>query len=871
MHRQLANQLRRMAGLVDAEQVERVLSELRELADTAAMSGAARGLLTNLEGFLQRVAVSYAQNDRDLALRARSLELSSLELASANDRLQREAQIQRSAIEHLRDTANELLRGDGKPEIGTSDATALDELAALMAALVRERSTFQHELEMQKFAMDQHAIISITDIDGIIIYANDLFCKISGHSLDELIGQSHRVVGSRHHAEEFFRELWQTILDGRVWRGEICNTSKSGENYWVAATIVPLLDGEGRPERFIAIRTDITHRKRAEALIDESRSFLQGITDTLDDGVYRLDANLHCVFLNPEAERLLEITQAELAGRSFFDTIHLYDAAGQIVDISEFFRALPPDQPFRSEDYYLRRRSGEMFPVAGAIARLYQSSGEIGWVGSCRDISQSKRAQEELAAAKIEAERANHLKGQFLANMSHELRTPLNAVIGLGHLVQQTELQPQQRDYLQKMDAASQHLLGLINDVLDYSKIEAGKLVVENTPFSPAELVREVVNLLQPKALQKRLLLLFEIASGVPDVVLGDRRRLGQVLLNLADNALKFTERGDVTLALGSQPLDFNLCQLDISVRDTGIGLADEQMARLFKPFVQVDGTSARRFGGTGLGLAISRELIELMGGQIGVHSTVGQGSNFYIELPCRVAERTRVAAGPLQHRVHGSAKLNGYSALVVEDNSFNQELMRGLLRAWDMNIEIVASAEDGLQRLREQRFDIVLHDIVLPGIDGYESARRIRSDLQLTELPLLALTSHTQADVYARCLAAGFDEFIEKPFDFNNLSNTMRRMLRITDLPAVTPAAKRVVPAMPDAELRRWLERLQPLLVAFDPDALEIAANFCAACADGPLSAPSAQLCNELESYDFVAAGKTFTQLHSQYLDEDL
>src|SRR5690606_19659353 len=247
---------------------------------------------------------------------------------------------------------------------------------------------------------------------------------------------------------------------------EIRNLNKNGRLYWLAATIVPLLGADDRPERFIAIRTDITHRKLAEAAMEESRCFLQGSTDTVDDGLFRLDENMQCVFLNPAAERLLGIALMQMIEQPFLSMVGLCDSEGGVVSGYDLLAGIAGDETFRSDDLCMVRRGGEIFPVSLAITALGRRSGEGGWVGSFRDITDSKRAQVELAAANIEADRANHLKGQFLANMSHELRTPLNAVIGLGHLVQQTGLQPLQRDYLQKMESASQHLLGLINDIL---------------------------------------------------------------------------------------------------------------------------------------------------------------------------------------------------------------------------------------------------------------------------------------------------------------------------------------------------------------------------------------------------------------------
>src|SRR5690606_22448324 len=365
MHRQLLNQLRRITGLNETAQIDRALDELSALAadSGSGLSADAAQLLNGLRDLLQRVAGTYTQHDRDIELRARSLQISSDELAEAYAKLDAEAQLQRVVIEQLRNSVNDLLLRDGRPIID-GDAPGLEELAVTMANLVRERSAVQHELEMQKFAMDEHAIISITDADGKIIYANDRFCRISGYDRDELIGNSHRVVNSGLHSHSFFRNLWQTILAGQVWRGEIRNLNKNGRLYWLAATIVPLLGADDRPERFIAIRTDITHRKLAEAAMEESRSFLQGITDTVDDGLFRLDENMQCVFLNPAAERLLGIALMQMIEQPFLSMVGLCDSEGGVVSGYDLLAGIAGDETFRSDDLCMVRRGGEIFPVS---------------------------------------------------------------------------------------------------------------------------------------------------------------------------------------------------------------------------------------------------------------------------------------------------------------------------------------------------------------------------------------------------------------------------------------------------------------------------------------------------------------------------
>lgn len=994
MHRQLSNQIRRTLGIADSGQVDAVFAELRELAATPGLSDNASRVLNGLEDLFQRIGVTYDQFDRDVELRTRSLQLSSDELAAANEKQQQESIVQQATIEQLRLGVNELLRAENKVEIESGTA-GLSELATTMAAMVHERSVVQKELQMQKFAMDEHAIITITDLNGSIIYANERFCIISGYSYEELIGQNHRLINSKFHPNNFFKTLWQTVLAGQVWRGEIRNRNKSGRMYWVSATIVPLLGNDGRPERFIAMRTDITNRKLAEAAMEESREFLQGITDNLDDGLFRLDDDMQCVFINPSAEVQLGSSLLKLLDEPFFEAIGFCDHRGRRVDIHTLLAGIEGDQLLRSEDFYLTHTDGHIFPVSLVLAPLGRTDG--GWVGSFRDITERKfiqdalkvserrlsvafdaaetflwewnldsgdgfvsdnfypllgynrgdivfqwntvagllhpddaaselearndhlqgrsdhytvehrlhlgngewrwfcstgkvtahdadnqplrftgiaydiherkHAQEQLAAAKIQADHANYMKGQFLANMSHELRTPLNAVIGLGHLVQQSDLQPQQRNYLQKMESASQHLLGLINDILDYSKIEAGKLTIEKIPLSLVETVRDIINLLQPKAQQKQLILLFEVAQHVPEVVLGDRKRLGQILLNLTDNALKFTERGTVTVRLSGTWMDDGRFHLEVGVRDQGIGLSAEQMEKLFKPFVQADTSTARKFGGTGLGLAICRELVELMGGQIGVDSTLGVGSYFHFELPCTPGEHRQTVDANAAPQKSTPAFL-GYSALIVEDDPLNRLVATSLLESWGMLAETASSGAEALQLLRDRHFDIVLQDIQLPDMSGFDVVRCMRGELGLTDIPIIALTGHTADEERAACLDAGANDFISKPYDFDDLANMVRRLLGVSDASLANNSVAAEVSAPTPlnlADLMELMERVEPLLTAFDPDLLDVAKDIDGVCQHSEYADVVRRFLNDLENFDFVQARKNFDDLKMQ------
>lgn len=439
------------------------------------------------------------------------------------------------------------------------------------------------ELVFQQFALDQHSIVGITDVQGAITYVNDSFCTISGYSREELIGQNHRMLNSGEHSTAFFREMYRSIAAGWVWKGEICNRAKDGHLYWVMTTVVPVMDKKGKPWQYISMRTDISEPKRAEAELGRYRDHLEELV----------------------AEQILDLKQAK----------------------------------------------------------------EI-------------------------AEAANRSKSEFLANMSHEIRTPMNGVVGIVDILQETQLSPAQQRMVNTIRTSSLALLGILGDILDLSKIEAGKLELELIPVNLRELVEGVAQLMAPTVADKDMDLIVFVPPNIPVWVYTDPGRLRQILFNLLGNAVKFTQNnadrnGQVMLRVEMKTLADGRDSLHFCIIDNGIGMTAETIAGLFRPFVQADATTTRRFGGTGLGLSISQHLAGLLQGKIRVSSAAGCGSEFTLELPLEVA--------PAAHPPSLLAELSGLNILIVTNHPAYEEILPAYLHTVGAQIKLVSSQEAAL------------------------------------------------------------------------------------------------------------------------------------------------------------------------------
>lgn len=527
------------------------------------------------------------------------------------------------------------------------------------------------ELDYQKLALDEHAIVSVTDTKGNITYANDKFCSISGYTREELIGSNHRLLKSDEHSPEFYRELWRTIANGKVWHGEIKNRKKLGGSYWVTSTIVPFLNADGKPFQYVAIRTDITTEKKKEL---------------------------------------------------------------------------------------------------------------------------------ELAKAHEAAQAANNAKSEFLATMSHEIRTPMTGVIGFADLLLHEDMDNKSRDLVRKIKGSARSLLRIINDILDISKLDAGKVELEYIDFHLPSLIAEVVDFFSDENMESSASVHIEtdLPNDLPVGVNLDPTRLRQVLINLVGNARKFTEAGSITVKCRLAGTDMTKPKLYFSVKDTGIGIKPDVLGTLFTEFSQGDASITRKFEGTGLGLAICKKLVTLMQGEIGAASVYGEGSTFWFSLPY-IPATTNVSARTDQDLTSAYfVARRPLHVLVVDDNHMNQQIVTAILKSFGHTFETADNGRAAVEKHETGRFDLILMDVRMPIMSGPDATRMIRKmDSDKRAVPIIALTADAMEENRKGFYEAGMDAVVIKPIDTALLASTMNMAVgeRI-HVPVAKPKRTRQEPA---------------------------------------------------------------------------
>lgn len=566
------------------------------------------------------------------------------------------------------------------------------------------------------------------------------------------------------------------LEDGEGYMAKLQIVRPDGEERRVLTHAETEVDETGRVVAMFGVFQDVTEQEKvlARSRRDEGRYRL--LAENIGDVITRVKMDGSSKYISPAIQQLLGWTFEEMSGQST-DYVHPEDRHLVLKAIGE---AVKTGTPTRLEHRAVHRK-GHTIWVECTFKALKDENGHVDdVVVVIRDMTQRRVLEDQVIEAKERAEKAAQAKSEFLANMSHELRTPLTSVIGFSGLLQGSEaLPPEERTYVERIATASEALLGVINDILDYSKLEANAIEMDPEPFQVAALVDGAAAIVEGQCVAKGLSLKVVADAAMPEVLTGDAGRLRQVMLNFLSNAVKFTGKGGVTLRVGGAPDPDGRWRLRVAVTDTGIGIPAEKIEVLFERFSQADASTTRVYGGTGLGLAISRRLIEIMGGEIGVDSKPGEGATFWFETPLIQGGSAAGLTGG-DDEMAGSGGLAGGRILMADDAPGNRELVSAILRGLGLEIDTVCDGAEAVQAMQSGSYDLVLMDVHMPVMDGLTATREIRRMQAGTgqRTPILALTANVQADQVARCLDSGMNGHLAKPIQIPELAGALAHWL---------------------------------------------------------------------------------------------
>jgi len=677
--------------------------------------------------------------------------------------------------------------------------------------------------------------LSVVDAlgEGIVLQAADGSIYTCNAAAEAILGLTRDQMSGRTSVDDTWRSIHEdgspfpvearpamvTLATGEPRTGVVMGVHKpDGTLTWISINSRPLVrPGETSPYAVVTSFTDIRESKQAEHELIEQRALLEALMDNTPDHIYFKDADSRFMMISAATARSFGFDDpSEVIGKTDFDFFTEEHARPAFESEQEIMRTGVPVVDLEEKETRLDGR--ETWASTTKLPRTDREGHVIGTFGISRDITTRKQAEKELREANaalekamaravelaVEADSANRAKSEFLANMSHEIRTPMNGVIGMIGLLLDTELDEDQRHYAETVSASGESLLALLNDILDFSKIEAGSVELELLDFDIRVLLDDFAAMPALRAHEKGLEFICAVAPDVPAYLQGDPGRLRQVLLNLAGNALKFTHEGEISVRAGLVAETDADVVVRFSVKDTGVGIAPEKQARMFEKFTQADASTTRRFGGTGLGLAISKRLVELMGGEIGVTSEEGRGSDFWFTV--------RLARQPESERaLLPVAEISGAHILVVDDNETNREVLSAQLRAWGMRPEAAADGPSALLALAQARdagdqFVAAILDMQMPDMDGADLARAIKADESLKHTRLVLMTSIGQRGDARQMEEIGFAAYVVKPARQSDLYDSLSTVLATTPIGSGT---RHIVTRHAVREMRRGAVRI--------------------------------------------------------------
>jgi len=625
----------------------------------------------------------------------------------------------------------------------------------------------------------------ITDQTGRFLNPNAAFCAMTGYSREEL---QQKDFASITHPDDRRPNLTvkAAIESGRVQTAvfEKRYIRKNGSTVWVRVNVTVLRDKDASaPVHFVTLAEDISQSKIAAEALEHSEMRFRALIENALDVIALIRADGTLLYLSPSIARVTGYEPEELVGRNAFEFIHPDDAPL----VQERIGLLMGDeQRPTGVEFRFKNKDSQWRTIEGFGRNLNSVSAVQSIVVNCRDITERIEAQRRIAAANRELEEAlsaareaTEMKSRFLANMSHEIRTPMNGILGMSELLLDTKLDSEQQEYAAGVHKSTTSLLTIINDILDISKIEAGKLSLENIPFRLKEAVDDVTGLIAPLAVEKGIAYETTFASGTECAVSGDPVRFRQVLINLAGNAVKFTASGRVRLTIAAEPDNKSHVNVSCIVEDTGIGMTADELEHVFESFRQGDDSTTRKYGGTGLGLSISRELARLMHGEIEFESKPYKGTKVTFTAALgKPAFSSRVPIDEDGERLFDTEPVLG-RILVAEDNEINARIAFRLLSKAGHCVEIVRNGQQAVEAVRRAAWDLVLMDVHMPVLDGLEATKIIRSLPGCDSLPIIALTASAMSGDREQCLAAGMTGYLSKPLVAREVLSTINRTLR--------------------------------------------------------------------------------------------
>ena len=631
----------------------------------------------------------------------------------------------------------------------------------------QEKSRLHSEKLYRSIVDTQQEMVCRFKPDTTLTFINKAYCRNLGKSPEALIGRKFLELIPEKEHKFLMSRLQKVAAEGKPQTNSHIVQLSNGKILWHQWTDVPIYDEQGNLLEFQAVGLDISSQVEIEKSFRESEEKFRALVMAVPVGIFITDEEGNCNWINRQMEQMCQLDFQEALGDGFYKNMLNEDRE----KLKHFWKSdLAKEQkPFKTACRY--QLNNEIRWASISLNPLHAEDQEIaGYVGIVNDFTERKRHEELLINAKSELEKALKAKDEFLSVVSHEIRTPLNSIIGLSHLIEDMVKTPELSDIVDTLQFSSNHLLTMVNDILDFSKIRSGKLQLEYIPFDLKELARQTINMFQSKARDKNISLTQEIDPAIPEFVMGDPSRVGQILNNLISNAVKFTNEGHVILKVGKKD---ESC-LYFFVEDSGIGMKEEEQQKIFEAFTQAGLNTNRKYGGTGLGLTITEKLVMLQNGNISVVSEPGKGTVFTVHLPLETVPQD---VAPKANKPVSRDQVKNLSVLYVEDVVPNQLLMKGYCQRWEVKLDIASSGEEALQKLRKHpAYDLILMDIMMPGMDGYETARKIRNmegDFY-QHIPIIAVTASVSNKAARKYLQYGMNEFVEKPINPEELFQKM-------------------------------------------------------------------------------------------------